>query len=159
MKTRQKTLLIGIAALAVSLASAEDSDAVKKDLAALQGEWTMVSGSADGQPMPPEMIKQMKRVCKGAETTTTMNGQIFLKAKITIDPTKKPKTIDYQMLEGFTKGKTQLGIYEVEGDTFKSCFSKPDTERPADFSSKEGEGRTLSVWKRQKESAAEPAQK
>jgi len=159
MKTRQKTLLIGIAALVVSLASAEDSDAVKKDLAALQGEWTMVSGSADGQPMPPEMLKQMKRVCKGDETTTTMNGKIFLKAKITIDPTKKPKTIDYQMLEGFTKGKTQLGIYEVEGDTFKSCFSKPDAERPADFSSKEGEGRTLSVWKRQKESAADPPQK
>ena len=104
MKTSLKTLLIGIAVLAFSLASAEDNDAMKKDLAALQGEWTMVSGSADGQPMPPEMLKQMKRVCKGDETTTTMNGQIYLKAKITIDPTKKPKTIDYQMLEGSHQG-------------------------------------------------------
>ncbi len=159
MRITLKSLLIGIAVLTATLACAEDNDAMKKDLAALQGEWTMVSGSADGQPMPPEMLKQMKRVCKGYETTTTMNGQIYLKAKITIDPTKKPKTIDYQMLEGPTKGKTQLGIYEVEGDTFKACFVSPGAERPAEFSGKPGEGRMLSVWKRQKESAPEPAQK
>src|SRR6266568_1019102 len=158
MKITSKILLVGIAVLAVSLAFGEDNPAVKKDLAALQGEWTMISGSADGQPMPPEMVKQMKRVCKGDETTTTMNGQIYLKAKITIDPSKKPKTIDYQMLEGFTKGKTQLGIYEVEGDMFKACFASPGAERPAEFSGKPGEGRTFSSWKRQKESASAPAQ-
>src|SRR5258706_4659115 len=157
MNINPGSLLIGIAVVAISLASAEDNDAVKKDLAALQGEWTMISGSADGQPMPAEMLKQMKRVCKGDETTTTMNGQIYLKAKITIDPSKKPKTIDYQMLEGFTKGKTQLGIYEVEGDTFKACFAKPGDERPTDFTSQPDDGRTLSVWKRDKPAAPAPA--
>src|SRR5260370_22729696 len=102
------------------------------------------------------MRQQMKRVCKGHETTTTMGGQMFLKAKITIDPAKKPKTIDYQMTDGFTKGEKQLGIYEVDGDTFKACFSSPGAERPTDF--KPGDGRTTSVWKRQKEEAAAPPQ-
>ena len=92
----------------------------------------------------------MKCVCKGDETTTTMSGQVFFKAKITIDPSKKPKTIDYQMTEGFTKGKTQLGIYELDGDTFKACFAKPGAARPTDFTSKPGEGLTLSTWKRDK---------
>jgi uncharacterized protein (TIGR03067 family) len=119
-------------------------------MAKLQGDWTMVSGSADGQPMPDEMRKQMKRVCKGDETTTTMGGRVFFTAKITIDPSKTPKTIDYQMTEGFTKGKRQLGIYEVDGDTFKACFGKPGAERPTDFTSKAGDGRTTSVWKREK---------
>jgi uncharacterized protein (TIGR03067 family) len=119
----------------------------------------MVSGSADGQPMPDEMRNQMKRVCKGDETTTTMGGQMFLKAKITIDPSKSPKTIDYEMTDGFTKGKKQLGIYEVDGDTFRSCFAKPGAERPTDFTSKPGDGRTLSVWKREKQPAPAPAQK
>jgi uncharacterized protein (TIGR03067 family) len=128
-------------------------------MAQLQGEWSMVSGSADGQPMPDELRKQMKRVCKGDETTTTMGGRMFIKAKITIDPSKKPKTIDYQMTDGFTKGKTQLGIYEVAGDTFKSCFGKPEAERPADFTSKPGDGRTLSVWKREKQAAPTQEQK
>ena len=132
---------------------AADSEGIKKELAQLQGEWSMLSGSADGQPMPDGMRKQMKRLCKGDETTTTMGEQMFLKAKITIDPSKNPKTIDYDMMDGFTKGKKQLGIYEVDAETFKSCFAKPGEGRPADFTSKPGDGRTLSVWKRKKEAA------
>src|SRR5258706_8955909 len=121
MKTLRNALLIGLAAFIVSPAWAEDSETTKKDMAQLQGEWSMVSGSADGQPMPDEMLKQMKRVCKADQATTTMAGRVFIKAKITIDPSKQPKTIDYQMIDGFTKGQKQLGIYEVDRDTFKSC--------------------------------------
>jgi uncharacterized protein (TIGR03067 family) len=145
--------------MALASVGPAESDAIKKEIAGLQGEWSMVSGSADGQPMPEEMLKQMKRVCKRDEVTTTMGGQVFFTAKITIDPSIKPKTIDYQMIEGFTKGKKQLGIYELDGDTFKSCFGAPESERPADFTSKPGDGRTLSVWKRQKQTSTEPAQK
>ena len=159
MKTIRIAFLIGVAAVTISSAWAEDNEAVKKDLAQLQGEWSMVSGSADGQPMPVEMAKQMKRVCKGDEATITMAGQIYLKAKITIDPSKKPKTIDYQMTDGFTKGQKQLGIYELEGESFKSCFGKPGAERPTDFTSKPGDGRTLSVWKREREAPPAPEQK
>jgi uncharacterized protein (TIGR03067 family) len=158
MKTIQSVFLIGLVTVTISSGPAEVNEAVSKDLTQLQGEWSMVSGSADGQPMPDEMRRQMKRVCKGDETTTTWGEQVFLKAKITIDPSKMPKTIDYEMTEGFTKGKKQLGIYEVDGDTFKSCFGKPDDERPTDFTSKPGDGRTLSVWKREK-SAAVPERK
>ena len=159
MKTLRNALLIGLTAFAISQVQAEDSEATKKDMAQLQGEWSMLSGSADGQPMPADMLKQMKRVCKGDEATTMMGTQVFLKAKITIDPSKKPKTIDYQMTDGFTKGKTQLGIYEVDGDTFKACFSKPGAERPTDFTTKPGDGRTLSVWKRDKPAAPAPERK
>jgi len=149
MKTMQNALLIAFATLAFTPAWAEEP-AVKKDMGALQGEWSMVSGSADGQPMPDEMRTQMKRVCKGDEATVTMGPRVFLKAKFTIDPSKKPKTIDYQMIEGVTKGNTQVGIYEVDGDTFRSCFSAPGDPRPADFTSKFGDRRTVSVWQRQK---------
>ncbi|MEO6036327.1 MAG: TIGR03067 domain-containing protein [Verrucomicrobiota bacterium] len=158
MKTLRNPLLIAIAVLVISSARGADSDAAKKDLTLLHGEWSMVSGTADGLTMSEEIRKQMKRVCQGNETTTTMGDQVFLKAKITIDPSKKPKTINYQMTEGPNKGETQLGIYEVDGKTFKTCFSKPGAERPADFTSKPGDSRTCSVWKREK-SPAEPAQK
>jgi len=159
MKTIRIVILIGLAAVATAPAWAEEDGVVKKDMAQLQGEWSMVSGSADGQPMPEQMLKQMKRICKGDETTTRMGGQLFFKAKITLDPSKKPKTIDYQMTDGFTKGQKQLGIYELDGDTFKSCFGKPGAERPTDFTSKPGDGRTLSVWKRNKPATPEPEQK
>jgi uncharacterized protein (TIGR03067 family) len=159
MRTIRVAFLIGLAAANIFSGWAEENEVVKKDLAQLQGEWSMVSGSADGQTMPEQMRKQMKRICKGDETTTTMAGQVYFKAKITIDPSKTPKTIDYQMTEGVTKGKTQLGIYELDGETFKSCFGKPDAERPTDFTSKPGDGRTVSVWKREKQAAPSPEQK
>src|SRR3954466_15411251 len=89
------------------------SDAVKKEMALLDGEWSMVSGSADGMPLPPEMAKTGKRVAKDGETTISMGGQPYFKAKFTIDPAKKPKTIDYAMTAGPTQGQTHLGIYEL----------------------------------------------
>jgi hypothetical protein len=46
------------------------------------------------------------------------------------------------------KGKTQAGICALEGRTLKVCFGKPgETGRPADFTTKPGDGRTVSVWK------------
>src|SRR5205814_6984524 len=144
MKINRNVFLLFIIVLAgVSILSAlaEESEAVKKDLARLQGEWLMVSGSADGYPMPEEMLGRSKRVCKGDELTVIVGGRPFMKAKITIDPTKKPKAIDYLMTEGFTKGKTQLGIYEDDGGTLKSCFAGPGDERPTEFISKQGDHR------------------
>ncbi|HXJ11438.1 MAG TPA: TIGR03067 domain-containing protein [Candidatus Limnocylindrales bacterium] len=153
MKKLHLAFLTAFATAAISFARAEDSAAAKKDTALLQGEWTMVSGSADGQAMPETMRAQMKRVCKGDETTITMGDQVFFKAKFSVDPSRKPKTIDYEMTEGFTKGQKQLGIYELEGDTIKAAFGKPGAERPTDFTSKPGDGRTVSTWKRAKPAA------
>jgi uncharacterized protein (TIGR03067 family) len=155
MKTLPTAFLIGMAAVAMSTPLAADNEAVKKDMAQLQGEWSMVSGSADGNPMPDAMRESAKRVCKGDETTVTIGAQLIMKAKFTIDPSRKPKIIDYQMIEGPTKGKKQLGIYELTGETARFCFGSPGSERPTDFTSTPGDGRTLSVWKRKK--TADPA--
>jgi uncharacterized protein (TIGR03067 family) len=125
-------------------------DPAAKEMARLEGEWSMVSGEASGQSMPPEMVKTGKRVAKEGETTVTIGGQVYFKAKFKIDPTKKPKSIDYTMTEGPTKGKTHLGIYELDGDTVKFCFAAPGKDRPTDFTAKEGSERTSSVWKREK---------
>ena len=64
--------------------------------------------------------------------------------------TKNPKTIDYDVTEGVTKGKKQLGICKLDGDTVKFCFGGPGKDRPMEFTTKEGSMRTLSVWKRDK---------
>ena len=144
----REILIVSIACFLT--AAGNGPDAVKKDMAQLQGEWTMVSGEIDTQAMPADLLKDSKRVAKGDETTVTIGGMLFMKAKFTIDPSKKPKTIDYMMTEGLTKGKTQLGIYELDGNTVKFCFAKPGQDRPTEFVTKEGSGRTLSMWKREK---------
>jgi uncharacterized protein (TIGR03067 family) len=137
-----------VVAVGLLMGADKAADSSKKEMKQLQGEWSMVSGEIDGQALPQEYVKGAKRVAKGNETTVMIGGRLFMKAKFTIDPTKKPKTIDYTMTGGPTKGKTQLGIYELAGDKVKFCFAAPGKARPADFSTKEGSGRTLSVWKR-----------
>jgi uncharacterized protein (TIGR03067 family) len=142
--------VVSLTAVLILVGAGGAQDAAKKEMPQLEGEWSMVSGQANGQAMPLELAKTGKRHAKDGVTTIFMDGQVYLKAKFSIDPTKKPKAIDYAMTEGPTKGKTHLGIYELDGDTVKFCFAAPGGERPTDFTAREGSQRTLSVWKRDK---------
>ncbi len=132
------------------LLAADAAQDAKKELGQLEGEWTLASGERDGQALGDDIVKNAKRVFKGDETTVWLNGEVILKAKMTIDPTKKPKTIDYAVSEGEAQGQTIRSIYELDGDKLKVCSSAPGGERPKEFSTKEGSSQTLSVWKRVK---------
>ena len=125
-------------------------DASKKELPNLEGEWSMVSGMANGQAMPKQFVQTGRRVAKDGETTITMGGRLYFKANFSIDPTQKPKAMDYIMTKGPTKGKTHLGIYELDGDTVRSCFAAPGHDCPTKFMAEKGSQRTLSAWKRDK---------
>src|SRR2546421_9266257 len=115
MKTLPNAIRIGLAAFLISQGWAADSDTTKKDSTPLQGEWSMVSGTADGVPMPERIVSSAKRICKGDQLTVIAGGQLILKARITLDPSRKPKTIDYDVIGGPNTGKKQLGIYELDG--------------------------------------------
>src|SRR5262249_6182794 len=141
-------LRLVLPAVCLLIAADDPTDQVKKDMERLEGEWSMVSGQINGKAMPDAFLKGSRRVAKDGVTTVTIGGRPFMKAKFTIDPSKKPKTMDYLMLEGLTKGKKQLGIYKLEGDTATFCFAAPGKERPSDFTAKEASGHTLSVWKK-----------
>ena len=106
----------------------------------------MVSGAADGYPLPPDYVKSMKRVFAGNEVTVTMAAQIFFKATVHLDASRSPRTIDYHMIGGPTAGQVQLGIYTITGDTARFCFGAPNAVRPTDFTAVAGDGRTLSTW-------------
>ena len=148
MKKIRSAWLVGFVTVGILSALAGDDSAVKKDMAQLQGEWSNISIERDGQSFPGG--KDSKRVAKGNETTVTINGQLFMKAKFTLDPSKQPKAIDYEVTGGPYTGKRQLGIYELEGDTVKFCFAIPGKDRPTEFQSRPDDGRTVSVWKRVK---------
>ena len=113
----------------------------------LEGEWAMVSGSMDGHPMEASLVKQGRRVAKGNRLTVLFGGQVFLKARVTIDPSKSPKQIDYAIASSAGAGSTQLGVYEIEGKKLKLCMAAVGRARPADFTSAKGDGRTLTLWK------------
>ena len=118
------------------------------DSARLQGTWSMISGAAGGYTLPSEYLNSMKRVFFGSEVIVTMGEQVFFRATIQLDTTHSPRTIDYHMTGGPTAGQVQLGIYAISGDTARFCFGAPSAERPADFTTIAGDGRTLSAWVR-----------
>lgn len=114
----------------------------------IAGEWNLVSAVMDGTPMDQSMVKWVKRVTQGNQSTVTAGPQVMLKVEFTSDRSKSPRTIDYVNLAGANKGKAQAGIYEFEGELLRFCVAAPGTARPTKFESAKGDDRTLTVWKR-----------
>ena len=139
-------LLFPVLLLAAMAGRAEDSQTNKTDLARLQGEWSMVSGSRGGSKLTPK--PNSKRTRHGNEVTVIVGGNLIMKANITPDAAKNPKTVDYKVVEGPYAGTTMLGIYEFDGDTVKFSYAVQGKDRPADFTTAGGDGRTSSVWRR-----------
>jgi uncharacterized protein (TIGR03067 family) len=144
-------LLILAASLALGAADAP-KEAVKKELEKMQGDWVIVTGQRNGEPIPEEQVKGLRRTTKGDKFILNVGGKTVGTATFKIDPTKKPKTIDIQpdAVEGQEKPAPLLGIYELDGDNYKICYGPPGAKRPTEFASKAGSGATLSVWKRAK---------
>jgi len=113
-----------------------------------EGEWRMVSAVMDGQAMDPSAVEWVKRVTHGNETTVYAGPQIMMKMEFTSDASQAPKTIDYVNTAGSNQGKTQEGIYELDGGLLRVCVAAPGGPRPMQFQSNRGDGRTFTVWKR-----------
>jgi uncharacterized protein (TIGR03067 family) len=126
---------------------AEDSPAGNGPATELEGEWAMISAVFNGQPLDPSMVKFCKRITRGNVTTVLAGPQTMLKAQFTLDNSKHPNAINYVNLHGANKGKSQLGIFELSGSELKIRMSAPGQPRPADFSSKPGDGRNYTSWR------------
>ena len=113
----------------------------------LAGEWSMGSCVMDGRPLETEFLKYGKRAASATEVTVTMGPQVMLRAAYRVDCSAVPHRMNYVLVYGPHKGKAQHGVYRLEGGTLETCFAAPGRERPADFSSTAGDGRTLTQWK------------
>jgi uncharacterized protein (TIGR03067 family) len=135
-------------------AGAAHADSTKDELEKMQGTWTLASVEGNGQKSTDDQVKGITRTIKGDRYEVTKDGKSLAKGTMTFDPTKTPKTLDAVVTSpaegGGTKTVKVLGIYELDGDTMKTCLAEPGKDRPTDFSTKEGSGRRLFVWKREK---------
>ena len=140
----------GTTVTAATEAPAAEAPAGSGPATELEGEWSMVSGFMDGNPIERSMVKYGKRVTRGNQTTVQFGGQVFMKATFTLDPSKMPREIDFVHTEGMHKGKTQLGIYECDGKKLKLSSATPGQPRPADFEVRKGDGKTVAEWRFEK---------
>ena len=131
-------LLIGANALA--------ADAPKNEKGP-QGTWSLSAGEADGKALTKKQLKDGKLEIEGDDYTVTLADQETLKGTQKLDPTKEPKTIEITDTSGPNKGKTCLGIYELEGDKFRVVFAAAGKPRPTKFATVADSGQWMHVWK------------
>ena len=125
------------------------AQAIKPELEKFEGTWRYASMEAEGAPLPEAAFKDARLVLRGDQFTLT-NPMGTNRGTYRLDPTQTPKLIDVEFTEGPEKGKTVLGIYELEGDTCRVCRGQAGKPRPTEFVSKAGSGYLLEVLKRQK---------
>ena len=94
-------------------------------------------------------MKALSLVIKG-DTYTVMVGDVVDKGTTKRDASKTPKTIDIVGTEGPNKGKTILGIYELNGDTLRVCYDLSGKGRPAEFKTTNEPLHLLLVYQRAK---------
>jgi uncharacterized protein (TIGR03067 family) len=138
-----------VATLTMGTAGAQD-DAAKKEMKKLEGTWATVSIEAAGQKVTDEdKIKTRKLTTKGDKYTMKV-GDETVQGTVEINPSKNPKTIDIKPDTGSNKGKTLLGIYELDGDNLKICLALPGKDRPTVFATAAENAQQLVVYKRDK---------
>jgi uncharacterized protein (TIGR03067 family) len=116
----------------------------------LQGTWNLVAQEVNGIKVEDNLRTiPVQLVLKGTRYYQTESGRSVEDGTFTADPTKKPATIDWAITRGQAVGKTQLSIYQLQGDTLQLCLAPPgDKERPTGFTTTTGNGWYLLVFKR-----------
>ncbi len=150
MRRLASVLLFAMAGL--FLASDAPPDAVKKEREKLKGTWEMTSFERNGEKLIPEDEFPSVKTTFDAEGNLKVerDGNPNVEATTVIDPTKKPKTIDFTFTAGDFAGQKSEGIYELTDGTLKYCRAAPNKPRPTEFSAKEGSEQTLITYKRAK---------
>ncbi|HEX3148414.1 MAG TPA: TIGR03067 domain-containing protein [Gemmataceae bacterium] len=140
---RSTMLLLAIAA---PLFADAKEDAIKAELEKFQGTWQLVSVETEGQAPSEDVIKTIRVVITGNKHTVHVGDQVAAKEiPFTLDPAKKPK----ENTDTLPDGKEIKGIYELDGDTLKSCVAPPGKDRPTEFKGKGGN--TVRVFKKVKD--------
>jgi hypothetical protein len=92
----------------------QDNEA-KKELERFQGTWDLVGREFDGKAAAEDDVKVMegKLVIKGDQVTYTSRGSEPREVTFKIDPTAKPRAIEWTVTKGPAKGDKVLAIYKI----------------------------------------------
>jgi uncharacterized protein (TIGR03067 family) len=123
----------------------------EKALKELAGKYKTVSAEKGGVPIPREAAEKIVITIQDDVLTVDVGEGREKKAKLKVDPSKKPAHIDITPDDGPEKGKTFPGLYKLDKDDLTIVFTE-QSDRPKDFNS---EGALLLKLKREKEEKKE----
>jgi uncharacterized protein (TIGR03067 family) len=140
--------------LAVPLVAVADDarDEIKK----LEGAWKVASAEIDGNSADGKKFGITGLIISGGKLNFQNDGKDVMAFMFTVDPTKKPKAMDW------VKDKNSITlptIYSLEGDELKMCMpllpkkgsgEKVDVKRPENFDTKGKPVLTLTLKREKK---------
>lgn len=146
-----KACLLVLAGGCLVWAGDNSVELMRKDRERLQGDWKVVQAVSKGVVVPKEELEDLHLIFKDDLIQVREGDKVNDKFNFKIDPTKKPKEIDFTFSDGPKKGRTDKAIYLLDGDDLKFCIQEAkDGARPTDFVSKTGAEVSLVVLKRSK---------
>jgi uncharacterized protein (TIGR03067 family) len=121
-------------------AAAAGTEAAKKDLKKLEGDWKAIKSEADGNASNggDDII------IEGDKLSLVIRGRITFVGKVQLDPSKEPKAIDWKLTEGpgVMPGQTKPGIYRFKDDKLEICWNPVGSkDRPRRFTTRPAAGR------------------
>src|SRR5713101_7826995 len=128
------------AILFLAAAFAPGAEEVKKELERFQGTWLLVGREYDGKVASEDDVKAIegKLVLEGDKATYTSRvDEAGRQVTFKLDPTAKPRTIEWTVTKGPAKGEKVLAIYKLEGDKLTVCAGTSE-RRPKEFVTKPG---------------------
>ena len=122
--------------------------APQTELEKLEGNWQVISGQANGEPIPPETITNISLSIKGTNYEAVI-GDGNDHGHFSIDPSKTPRQMDIHSER--EDNPHLLAIYEITSDLLRVCLGRQGAERPKSFATADDERLLLFEYKRKKE--------
>jgi uncharacterized protein (TIGR03067 family) len=151
---------LGVMVLAAGLLVGADGareNAAKEEAKKLEGTWVVVSCEAEGEKVPEIILRKevVRFIIRGDTIALKVDGEPKGEDRFRLDPKACPKTIDLNGKEG----QRALGIYSLEGDHLRICWTERGKTRPAAFATQAGSGFDLFVLVREKPTKPDPDKK
>jgi len=138
-----------VGSIACALVASLPALAADEGNAFLDGIWLPVAMEFAGQPFPEEARRGIVLEIAGEAYTVTVGKEVD-KGTVKVDAAATPAAIDIVGVVGPNKGKTILGIVEVEKDTLRVCYDFSGKDRPTEFTTAEGTQQFLVTYERKK---------
>ncbi|MDQ6893019.1 MAG: TIGR03067 domain-containing protein [Acidobacteriota bacterium] len=119
------------------------------DLNTLQGVWSVQSVELAGSRVAPAFFAGATIVVAGRRFESLGMGATYA-GELTVDDAPRPKQFAFSFTSGPEQGNTNLGIYQLAGDTWTICVNTKGGRRPRAFTTTPGSGDALEVLTRKR---------
>jgi uncharacterized protein (TIGR03067 family) len=126
---------------------------MRDDLDLIQGTWAVAELQMEGQTISGGMLANARVEITGNRFNSLGMGTVY-EGTVTLDDSPNPHQLDMKFDAGPEKGNTNLGIYELNGDTWKICLSTRGEVRPMEFSAPAGSGFVFELLTRSEAASA-----